>query len=190
MSFMSNNESLFGESDAKARTVFRRLGHRAPKRKRQVPAPAHPVARDGCATVEEMSRAQLIGYARELDVALARLTAQLAKPLGQAFKLARACAHRGELGVTTAFDPSGADIGGYDSAFHVVFEVAQQALRRAAADSQVERQFARLHPEAAAALVALRRDVLRHARDWPHAARRDYERDFVAAARHCASSVE
>ncbi len=182
MSFISQNETKSSESDVKRRTVFRRLSSRTHKRKRRVPEAMDSAGRDCYATVEEMSRADLIEYARELDVALARLTAQLAKPLGQAFKLASVSTDRGELGVTTAFDPSGVNIGGYDSAFHVVFEVAQQALRRARADGEVERQFARLHPEAAAALVVLRRHALRDVRDWPDAARRHYERDFAGEA--------
>lgn len=187
MPFISPNESKLSESELKVRTGFRRLSNRTPRRKRRAPAPMDSAGRDCCATVEEMSRADLSEYARELEVELARLTAQLAKPLGQAFKLALVSRHRGELGVTTDFDPSGVNIGGYDSAFHVVFEIAQQALRRTRADCEVERQFARLHPEAAAALVALRRHALRDARDWPDAARRHYERDFVGEMPYGAS---
>ncbi|TKC85993.1 hypothetical protein FAZ69_22035 [Trinickia terrae] len=129
-----------------------------------------------------MSRAELIEYARGLDVALARLSAQHANPLGRAVRLARASAHHRELGVTTMFDAYGLQAGGYDSAFHVVFEMAEQAMRRAEADRQVERQLARLHPKAAAALIALRRHALRDTLDWPLAARLDYERNLVAEA--------
>lgn len=189
MSFISPNESKLSEPELKMRTVFRRLSNRMPKRKRRMPAPMDPAGRDCYATVEEMSHANLIEHARDLDIALARLTAQLAKPLGQAFKLALVGMHHAELGVTTAFDPSGVNIGGYDSAFHVVFEIAQQALRRARADREVERQFARLHPEAAAALVALRRHAVRDARDWPDAARRHYERDFAVDVPQRASGL-
>ena len=129
-----------------------------------------------------MSHTDLIEYARGLDVELARLTARHVKPLAQAVKIARAGAHRRDLGATTAFDAYGGEAGGYDSAFHVVFEIAQHALQRAKVDRQVERQLARQHPEAAAALVALRRYMLRDAPDWPHAARIDYERNFLADA--------
>lgn len=131
-------------------------------------------------TIEEMSRDELVAYARRVDVELARLTAQHAKPLARAFKIANVSAYRRELGVTTAFDGYGFETGGYDKAFHVVFEIAEQASRRARADRLVERQLARQYPEAAASLVALRRYVLRDALDWPHAARLDYERNVLA----------
>ena len=131
-------------------------------------------------TIEEMSRDELASYARRVDVELARLTAQHAKPLARAFKIANVSAYHRELGVTTAFDGYGFETGGYDKAFHVVFEIAEQASRRARADRLVERQLARRYPEAAAALVALRRYVLRDALDWPYAARLDYERNVLA----------
>lgn len=180
MSFISHNESKLSESELKVRSVFRRLDNRTPRRRRRGPARIDQQAHDRNATAEEMSRVDLIEYARGLDVALARLTAQYVKPLGQAVKLARASERHPELGVTTVFDPLEVDVGDYDSAFRVVFEIAQQALRRAQADREVERQLARLHPEAAAALVALRREALRDTRDWPDAARGHYERDFMA----------
>ncbi len=133
-------------------------------------------------TVDEMSREQLIAYARTLDVELARLTAQHAKPLGRAVKFARLNAHRLDLGVTTALDAHKPEAGDYNSAFHVVFEIAEQAVRRERVDRQVERQLARDYPEATAALVAMRRYVLRDALDWPHAARLSYERNVLADA--------
>ena len=129
-----------------------------------------------------MSREQLIAYARTLDVELSRLTAQHAKPLGRAVKFARMNAHHRDLGATTALDAHGPEEGDYDSAFHVVFEIAEQAVRRERVDRQVERQLARDYPEATAALVAMRRYVLRDALDWPHAARLSYERNVLADA--------
>jgi|GEM_PF-2902629 len=131
-------------------------------------------------TIEEMSRDELVAYARRMDVELASLTAQHAKPLARAIKIANASAYHHELGVMTAFGGYGSEAGGYNSAFHVVFEIAEQASRRARADRRVERQLARQYPEAAAALVALRRYVLRDALDWPHRARLDYERNVLA----------
>ncbi|MGG1944997.1 hypothetical protein AB1286_09310 [Trinickia sp. NRRL B-1857] len=131
-------------------------------------------------TIEEMSRDELVAYARQVDVELARLTAQHVKPLARAFRLAKVSGHHRELGVTTAFDESGFESDGYERAFHIAFEIAEHAPRRARADRLVERQLARRYPEAAAALVALRRYVLRDALDWPHAARLDYERNILA----------
>lgn len=122
----------------------------------------------------------LIEYARQLDVELARLTARHVKPLARAVKIANVSACHRELGVTTVFDGYGIETGGYDKAFHVAFEIAEQASRRARADRLVERQLARQYPEAAAALVALRRYMLRDALDWPHPARLDYERNVLA----------
>lgn len=131
-------------------------------------------------TIEEMSRDELVAYARQVDVELARLTAQHVKPLARAFKIAKVSGHHRELGVTTAFDESGFEGEGYERAFHIAFEIAEHAPRRARADRLVERQLARRYPEAAAALVALRRYVLRDALDWPHTARLDYERNVLA----------
>ena len=160
------------------KTLFRTLA-RVPIHRRQ--RDLFSVFRPGWQpTIEEMSRDELVAYARRVDVELARLTAQHAKPLARAFKIANVSAYRRELGVTTAFDGYGIETGGYDKAFHVVFEIAEQASRRARADRLVERQLARQYPEAAASLVALRRYVLRDALDWPHAARLDYERNVLA----------
>ena len=138
--------------------------------------------RGSAQTVDEMSRKQLIVYARALDVELARLIGQHVKPLGRAVRFARMNAHRRELGVTTALDTCGPEADDYPSAFHVVFEIAEQALLRASVDRQVERQLARDYPEATAALVAMRRYVLRDGLDWPREARLDYERNILADA--------
>lgn len=166
----------------KAYSLFRRLCSRISVRERSTSASSDQPANDGGQTIEDMSHADLIKYARALDVELARLTMQHARPLGRAVKFARMNAHRRELGVTTEFGGYGSEVGGYHSAFHVVFELAEQALRRARADRQVERQLARQYPEATAALVAMRRYVLRDALDWPPAARLDYERNILADA--------
>lgn len=133
-------------------------------------------------TVEEMSREQLIAHARALDVELARLTGQHVKPLGRAVKFARMHAHHFDLGVTSTLDAQRPEEGDYHDAFRVVFEIAEQAVRRARVDRQVERQLARDYPEATAALVAMRRYVLRGALDWPRAAQLSYERNVLADA--------
>lgn len=160
------------------KTLLKRLV-RAPIRRRR--RDAFSAFRPGAAsTIEEMSRDELIAYARQMDVELARLTAQHVKPLARALKLAKVSGHHRELGVTTAFDESGFEADGYERAFHIAFEIAEHAPRRARVDRLVERQLARRYPEAAAALVALRRYVLRDALDWPHAARLDYERNVLA----------
>ena len=167
MSFISLSESTLSESTLKMGTSYRSFIHRTHRRARLAPSSDERHAEHGTPTVEEMSRADLIDYARGLDIALARLTAQHVKPLSRAIKLARESvgAGHGALGVTTPFDASRFDDDGYDSAFDVVFEIARHAIGRAHADREVERQFARLHPEAAATLAALRRQALRGVED-------------------------
>lgn len=166
----------------KTYSLFRRLCRRICASEWSPPAPPNQPTNTRGQTVDDMSRADLVKYARALDIELARLTAQHAKPLGRAVKFAHVNAHRHDLGVTTAFGAYGTETGGYHSAFHVVFEIAEQALRRARVDRQVERQLARDYPEATAALVAMRRYVLRDVQDWPYAARLDYERNVLADA--------
>jgi hypothetical protein len=182
MPFISLNESKISEFTLKMGTSFRSISYRVHRRERPMLTAEKRHIEDGTAPVEEMSRADLIDYARGLDVALARLTAQHVKPLSRAIKLARESACDGELGVTTRFDASTSDEASYDSAFDVVFEIARHAIRRAQAEREVERQFAKLHPDAAATLVALRRHALRDAEEWPDAARRAYERNLLAEA--------
>jgi hypothetical protein len=162
------------------RALFRALARSTVRRGRR--ERFAPVAAGWAPTIDEMSREELIAYARGIDTELARLTGQHAKPLARVVKIARVSAYHGELGVMTAFDACDADTRGYDSAFHIVFEIAEQALRRARLDRLVERQLARDYPEATAALVAMRRYVLRDGLDWPHAARLDYERNVLADA--------
>jgi hypothetical protein len=191
MSFVLLNDSKTGEFTLKMGTSYRSFTNRVQRLERPAPSSNDRHGDDGTATVEEMSRADLIDYARGLDIALARLTAQHVKPLSRAIKLAREGASDAQLGVTTRFEASKLDEDDYDSAFDVVFEIAKQAMRRARADREVERRFARLHPEAAATLVALRRDALRDAEDWPEAARHAYERNIVAdALRHAPDDAE
>lgn len=160
------------------KTLFRTLAHLPiQRRRRELFSTFRPC---GEPTINEMSRHELVAYARRVDVELARLTAQHAKPLARAFKIASVSAYHRELGVTAAFDGYETETGGYDKAFHIAFEIAEQASRRARAHRLVERQLARRYPEATAALVALRWYVLRDALDWPYAARLDYERNVLA----------
>jgi hypothetical protein len=161
------------------KTLFKTLASPAILRRRQ---DSFPAFRGSARTVDKMSRKQLIAYARALDVELARLTGQHVKPLGRAVRFARMNAYRRDLGVTTAAAAYGPEADDYHNAFHVVFEIAEQAVRRARVDRQVERQLARDYPAATAALVAMRRYVLRDAPDWPPEARFEYERNVLADA--------
>ncbi|MGF6971668.1 hypothetical protein QFZ94_000095 [Paraburkholderia sp. JPY465] len=125
---------------------------------------------------EAVPRAGLIDRIRELesqgDDQLMLLSALHRRATELAFSIRAA-----ECGAVTEPD---SDV--FETVFHVVFEIAEHAARRLDVAERIERLFAHVSPDAAAALVAMRRYELRDECGWPDAARIHYLRNLVAHA--------
>ncbi|WP_434116229.1 hypothetical protein [Paraburkholderia caffeinilytica] len=125
---------------------------------------------------EATPRASLIDRIRELesqgDDQLMLLSALHRRATELAFSIRAA-----ECGAVT--EP---DSGVFETVFHVVFELAEHAIRGLDATERAERILAHMSPDAAAALVAIRRYDLRDVCGWPDATRNHYLRNLVAHA--------